>query len=178
MILCGIDPGTVGAYAVINDAVEVLEIDDLPAHTIGKANGKLHTELDLHGFCDVLRKSQPDQVVIEQVGPMPKQGISSTARFAYACGSVYGTVVALGLSVSFVTPQKWQQHHRIRRGPDDAVHKVLQLQPELYEHLKRKKDHHRVDAVLIGLYGLTLLQSTRSVVETERQLARPETRFS
>jgi crossover junction endodeoxyribonuclease RuvC len=158
MIFCGIDPGLNGAYVFVNDAGEVIGIGDLPTHSVGKANRKLRTELDLHTLCSTLREFRPDQAVIEQVGPMPKQGISSTARFTYACGSIYCAVVALGLPASFVTPQRWQQHHRIGKGPDDAVRKVLQLHPGRHEQLKRKKDQHRADAVLIALYGRAIIQ--------------------
>jgi crossover junction endodeoxyribonuclease RuvC len=168
VILAGLDPGLQGAFAFIDGDGAVIGIGDLPTHIVGKANGKLRIELDLHGFCNVLRECKPDQVTIEQVGPMPKQGISSTARFTYACGAVYGAVVAMGIPVSFVTPQRWQQHHRIRKGPDDAVHKVLQLYPALHESLKRKKDHHRADAVLIALHGLATLKGRTENVETAR----------
>jgi len=96
---------------------------------------------------------------------MPKQGISSTARFAHACGAIYGAVVAMSLPVIFITPQRWQQYHRIGRGPDDAVRKVMQLYPTLHEHLNRKKDHHRADAVLIASYGLPPWRGTNADAE-------------
>jgi hypothetical protein len=38
----------------------VVGIDDLPVHTIGRANGKLRPELDLNGLCSLLRK--PSQI--------------------------------------------------------------------------------------------------------------------
>jgi hypothetical protein len=34
--------------------------------------------------------------MIEQVAPMPKQGVTSTFRFGYAGGAMYGLVGALG----------------------------------------------------------------------------------
>ena len=45
----------------------------------------------------MLREARVNQVVIEQVSAMPKQGVASTFRFGYACGAIYGAVVALGL---------------------------------------------------------------------------------
>jgi crossover junction endodeoxyribonuclease RuvC len=183
MFLCGIDPGTVGAFAVVDDTGEVVGIGDLPTHTVARANGRLKVELDSHGFAQLLREARVQRVIIEQVSAMPRQGVSSTFRFGYAAGTVYGVVAALGLPMNFVTPQKWQQHHRIRKGPDDAVRKVLQLYPALHENLKRKKDQHRADAVLIALYGLAMLQATRPGAELpgdrtiERSLARPERPF-
>jgi crossover junction endodeoxyribonuclease RuvC len=104
-------------------------------------------------------------VVIEQVAAMPRQGVTSTFRFGYACGAIYGLVAAMHLPVSFVTPQRWQQHHRIGRGPDDAVRRAVQLYPALHEHLKLRRDHHRADAVLIASYGLSILKRTTNDIE-------------
>jgi crossover junction endodeoxyribonuclease RuvC len=136
MIIAGIDPGIVGAYTILDGSGAAIEIGDLPMHTIAKANGKLRTELDLHGLCSLLREARAARAIIEQVSAMPRQGVTSTFRFGHACGAIYGLVVALGLPVVFVTPPRWQRHHRIGRGPDDAVRKVLQLYPALHEHLK------------------------------------------
>jgi crossover junction endodeoxyribonuclease RuvC len=176
MILCGLDPGLQGAYAIIDDKGAVTGIGDLPTHTVGRANGKLKLELDAHGLHALLREAKVNQVVIEQVSAMPKQGVTSTFRFGYAAGCIYGVVAALGIPVSFVTPQRWQAHHRIGRGPDDAVRKVLQLHPGLHEQLKRKKDHHRADAVLIALYGFATLRGKTENVERQHGIeptARP-----
>jgi crossover junction endodeoxyribonuclease RuvC len=170
MIIAGLDPGTIGAFAIIDDTAEVLGVDDLPGHTVATTTGKLRTELDIHGLGALLREARATRVIIEQVSAMPKQGVTSTFRFGYACGAIYGLVAALGLPVSFVTPQRWQQHHRIGKGPDDAVRKVMQLYPALYESLKLKKHHHRADAVLIAIYGLALLKRrTTDVTQTAAQ---------
>jgi hypothetical protein len=95
-----------------------------------------------------------DHVFIEQLGAMPKQGISSTARLNYTAGALYGVVVASGLPVTFVLPLVWQRHHRIGRGPDDAKRPALQLFPAIADQLARKRDGHRADALLIAAYGL------------------------
>jgi len=132
-------------------------------HKVARATRKLKLETDVHGIAAILRRTRPDRVVIEQVSAMPKQGVSSTFRFGYAAGAIYGVVAALDLPRNFVTPQRWQQHHRIGRGHDDAVRKVIQLYPALQEHLSRRKDNHRADAVLIALFGLATLGKTEHV---------------
>jgi crossover junction endodeoxyribonuclease RuvC len=161
VIVCGIDPGLLGALAFLDGERDlVVGLHDLPVHKVGaRAGGKLKLELDAHGLTALLRQHRPNRVVIERVSAMPRQGLSSTFRFAYVCGTVYGAVVALGLPVSFARPQDWQRHHRIGRGPDDAVRKVLQLYPALHEQLKRQKDNHRADAVLIALFGAAARES-------------------
>jgi hypothetical protein len=57
MILRGIDPGTVGPFALINDAGKVVGLGDLPTHTVARANGRLKLELDLHSLCQLLREA-------------------------------------------------------------------------------------------------------------------------
>jgi crossover junction endodeoxyribonuclease RuvC len=150
---------------MIDGEGEVIGIGDLPVFAVAKANRKLRTELDIHGLCSLLREAQVNRAVVEQVSAMPKQGVTSTFRFGYAAGSIYGAVAALALPVRFVTPQRWQQYHRIGRGPDDAVRRVVQLYPALHEQLNRKRDHHRADAVLIALYGLAIVRGNTNDVE-------------
>jgi crossover junction endodeoxyribonuclease RuvC len=153
MIVIGIDPGTLGAYAVLGTDGTV-EVDDLPTHQIGRVGTKtLRSELSLHAIRSILRQHRPDHVVIEQTGPMPRQGITSTWRFAYSCGGLYGLVVAIGVPCSFVRPKIWQRYHGIGPEPGAALRRALQLYPDLTEELGRKKDHHKADALLIGLYG-------------------------
>jgi crossover junction endodeoxyribonuclease RuvC len=113
MILAGIDPGLLGALAVIDGGGSVLLLADLPVHSIGKANGKLRTELDIHGLAALIKEAQASRVIIEQVTAMPKQGVTSTFRLGYACGASYGLVLALDLPVLCCTPRRWQQHYRI-----------------------------------------------------------------
>jgi crossover junction endodeoxyribonuclease RuvC len=161
VIVCGVDPGLLGALAVLDsERGLVVGLHDLPVHKVGaRASGKVKLEIDARGIATILRQHRPERVVIEQVSAMPRQGVSSTFRFGYVAGVIYGVTAALDLSVSFVTPQRWQQHHRIGRGPDDAVRKVIQLYPTLHEQLKRRKDNHKADAVLIALFGLAATES-------------------
>jgi crossover junction endodeoxyribonuclease RuvC len=164
MVICGVDPGSAtGAIAIVNiDRNVILRLDDLPTHKIALSSGRLRTEFDPHGLCAMLRAVPPDHAVVEAVHALPRQGISSAWQFAHACGAVYGVLAALAVPVSFVTPQRWQQHHRIGKGPDDAVRKALQLYPALHAQLSRKKDHHRADALLIALTGVRLPSHERN----------------
>jgi crossover junction endodeoxyribonuclease RuvC len=160
MMIAGVDVGLSGAIAVI-DGEGVPKVWDLPVH-ITQRTGNKRAELDVHTLTMILKDAAPDHVVIEAVGPMPKQGISSTSRFMYAAGAIYGAVVALGIAVSFVRPQDWQRHHHIGRGPDDALRRCLQLYPGIADQLRRRRDNHRADALLIAAYGMVLLNAERS----------------
>jgi crossover junction endodeoxyribonuclease RuvC len=158
VIVLAIDPGVQGAFAVLN-ADGVVALDDLPVHQVRHPRGKkLRAELSLHGICVLLRQHDPDHVFLERVGPMPKQGLSSTWRFAFSAGGIYGVVVANGRACTFVAPQVWQRHHRISSAPDEAIQRAMQLFPALAPRLARKRDEHKADAVLIAVYGQYLLR--------------------
>jgi crossover junction endodeoxyribonuclease RuvC len=153
-MILAIDPGITGAFALL-DHNHVVELDHLPVHLAqhGRA-AKVRGELDLHALKDTLAPHRIDHVLIERVGAMPKQGVASTFRFGQASGALYGLIVGLGLPVTFVRPQQWQQFHRIGGAPDAARQRALELFPGLSRELARKRDDQRCDALLIGVYGL------------------------
>ena len=93
MLILAIDPGIVGAYALLGDTVQV---DDLPNHqTQHGRSARVRAELNLHGFRDLIIGHGVAHCIIERVGPMPKQGVTSTFRFGQAAGAIYGLIVGL-----------------------------------------------------------------------------------
>ncbi len=154
-MILSVDPGTVGAYALLGRNAQVA---DLPVHHAQHGrNAKVRAELDLHCFHDQLAHQEIQHVFIERVGPMPRQGLVSTFRFGESTGALYGIIVGLGFPITFVRPQDWQKFHHIGPSPDAARQRAVQLYPNLAPMLARKCDHHRADALLIGAYGLNQL---------------------
>lgn len=156
MIVLGVDPGIRGAIALLRgQAVSVLE--DLPTHTLTTTTRKSRDELDAHGLHGILADEAPiDAAFIEQVGPMPRQGVVSTYRFGYSAGVIYGILTAMGIAVHFVPPKVWQRHHRIGPEPDASRQRAVQLYPGVADCLARKRDNHRSDALLLAAYGASL----------------------
>jgi crossover junction endodeoxyribonuclease RuvC len=154
----GVDTGAAtGAWAAISGTEGVIALGDLPTHKIALSTGRLRVEFDPHGFAQVVRELRPRHAMVETVHGMPRQGVASTFRLGYSAGALYGVLATLEIPVTFCTPQKWQGHHHIQRGPDDAVKRALQLFPSLHSQLARKRDNHRADAILIASYGLAVL---------------------
>jgi crossover junction endodeoxyribonuclease RuvC len=152
-VILAIDPGLSGSLAIIGGGA--VEVFDLPVHkTQHGAKGVVRHELDLHSLKLLLTGRPIEHCIIERVGPMPKQGVTSMFRFGYSAGCLYGLIIGLGLPISFVTPQQWQRHHGIGAAPEAAVQRALQLFPALAASLTRKCDHNRADAALIATYGL------------------------
>lgn len=105
---------------------------------------------------DWIRRFLPERCYFESVGPMPKQGISSTSKFMRATGYLEATVRCCDVPMTMVTPQKWKGYFECPTGADKEHSRVLalQLSPELAPILARKKDHGRAEAALIAMYGV------------------------
>jgi crossover junction endodeoxyribonuclease RuvC len=152
----GIDPGTAGAFAILNGTGVVL-VDDLPVHMVTASGRGLRAELDLHQLRRVLTEHLPfDHAYVERVAARPGQGVTSMFRFGMAYGSILGVLAALDVPLTLVLPTHWQRHHGCGPAPDAARQRATQLYPAMADRLARKKDGNRADALLLAAYGLSV----------------------
>jgi len=158
----GCDPGDTGAIALLEDD-KIIDVWDMPL--VPKLSGK-GQETSPQLLCDTVHEiykiavaqwadGETDvRVVIERVHAMPKQGVASVFTFGKAFGLLIGVMASQGWPITFVTPQKWKKQHGLIGKPKDASRGlVLNMFPDKSELFKRKKDHGRADAVLIGMSG-------------------------
>lgn len=96
--LIAIDPGLSGGVAVLH---RDQTITAQPMPLAGK-------ELDLITLATLVREVDPDWIVVERVGPMPKQGVVSTFKFGSGYGALLGIAAALQIPTELVTPQRWK----------------------------------------------------------------------
>jgi crossover junction endodeoxyribonuclease RuvC len=132
----GIDPGWSGGIAFYDGmTIEAFKFDGL-------------TERDLADLIQD-RTLRTCQVYLEQVGPMPLQGVSSTWKFGQMYGMLRGMLIALHLPFETVRPQVWQREMKCLTGGDKNVSKARaqQLFPSL------KMTHALADACVIAAYG-------------------------
>lgn len=142
--IIGIDPGKSGGIAVIHYTVNgarsrVMDVIKMP-----------ETEADLANYLRRLKKTKHDTAVfLELVGSMPKQGISSTWKFAQNYGMIRGILAALRFQREFVTPTSWQGLLKCRSGGDKNVtkRKAQELFPKL------NITHAIADSLLIAEFG-------------------------
>jgi crossover junction endodeoxyribonuclease RuvC len=163
--IAAVDPGLTGALAVLfqddEDKVYLLGVHDLP--TAQAKQGKtIKSHLLLPAFADMLKTAGPmswaglsdgdlpDEIVIEEVGAMPGQGVTSMFRFGYTAGAIAGVAAGLQIPVNFIRPNVWYKTASVRPGPDAGRLRANQLFPKQATLFARKKDHNRADAVLIG----------------------------
>lgn len=160
MIVAGIDPGKSGALFVY-DAENSWECDCMSVPSINSGpNGKPQPDFPAWNlqWSPLLKKVS--HVFIEQVGAMPKQGVTSMFSFGYSSGFMYGLVVGLGLPHTFLLPRAWKKTMGLSGSDgEQSRRKASQLLPSCAGFWPRKKDDGRAEAALIALAGYKMLTS-------------------
>ena len=93
-LYCGIDPGWSGGIAFIDENSNYVASYLCPATPQEMANCLSYYAL-------------PDFVGIEAVHSFPKQGVSSTWKFASNFGMWFGILATLKISYELISPAKW-----------------------------------------------------------------------
>lgn len=152
MIVLGIDPGLSGAVAYLDRGL--LALHDMPV-TERKVNGKLKRQIDPYALADLIRRQgHVDLVVVEQVGAMPGQGVTSSFNFGFTAGCIQGVVAASGLSLRTVSPQVWKRHYGLLgQGKDASRAEASRRLPAHAPCWYLKKHDGRAEAALLALYG-------------------------
>lgn len=95
----GIDPGQTGAVAVIREDLQKAWVYDYPKD-ISEAAKLIRA---------ITSRIRISFAVIEKVGAMPKQGVTSVFSFGTNYGSWQGIIASHEIPYSLVTPQAWQK---------------------------------------------------------------------
>jgi crossover junction endodeoxyribonuclease RuvC len=149
----GIDPGASGAIAVVDAKGVFIECWDMPT-VVTIINGRpkrrtmpemLHAELKQYtGRC---------KAVVERVGPMPKQGVTSMFAFGEAFGLIRGVLIGMNIPCELVSPYVWRKSLRVPEGKDGSRARAAQMWPGAAKEFARKKDNGRAEASLIAEWG-------------------------
>jgi len=154
----GIDPGINGAVAIFRDNV-LHSVVDMP--TVEIASGKtMKRHISAATLCNILERYilelyPTTNVVIEKVGAMPGQGVTSMFNFGRSAGIIEGVVSALRMPSTYVTPATWTKAVGRAAGKDASRMRAMELFPAKADLFKRAKDDGRADAALIAYWYLT-----------------------
>jgi len=119
----GLDPGKKGSATALTAKGE----------WAGSVRFDRDTPLDVVAW---LRSLQADGrivfAVLEKVGSMPKQGLSSTFKFGTGYGWCMGILDAMGIPYELHTPTQWQRAMKCLSGGDKNITKAAaqRLWPE------------------------------------------------
>lgn len=149
MRVLGMDPGVSGAIAVLSDDGRLIEVFDMP---VFKIKGK--SKLDTHQLGRMIGKYATDsRAVIEQVGAMPGQGVTSMFTFGFCAGALHGAVGALGMPLELVSPRTWKARFRLSKDKEESRQAASRRWPGT-DTFARVKDGGRAEAALIALYSI------------------------
>jgi len=149
-MIAGIDPGITGAVAFLKDDLSFAGLFDMPLMNLGKKNKQQINDAALAKI--LIDHPGVDMVYIEEVGPMPKQGVVSMFGFGVSYGMARMGCAALMIPYQLVRPNLWKRTAGILGRDKDAARTMAQhLYPEA--PLSRKKDVGRADALLIARFG-------------------------
>jgi crossover junction endodeoxyribonuclease RuvC len=144
--ILSIDPGLNGAWAVLGHGEEYVDMGELPRFQ------KLVSAVELGA---IFRMHKPESCVIEKVGAMPGQGVTSVFTFGCAYGVAIGVAGGSDTPLAFVSPGRWKAHFRLTGKPKDASRELaIRLYPGLARSLALKKHHGRADALLLARFAL------------------------
>ena len=149
--ILGIDPGKTGAMCFMTDD----EVIPMLFPLAGK-------ELDLWLISEFVKAQLPiDLAVIEKVGAMPGQGVTSMFTFGLATGMLHGIVAGLGIPRQAVTPQRWKKIvlSGTPKDKDAAIAYCRRKYPDvslLPTPRSKVNNHNLADAICIAEYGRIL----------------------
>lgn len=149
MMVLGVDPGLTGAVAFFDPDNGLLMVLDMPTVEVIR-NGKKKNEVSPQMLAAIIRKHAVDRAMIERVGAMPGQGVTSVFSFGRSVGVVEGVLAALEIPTTIVPPQTWQKAVNLRGGKDGSRARAAELFPRDAGLFARKKDDGRADAALIA----------------------------
>jgi crossover junction endodeoxyribonuclease RuvC len=150
----GVDPGSHGAIAILDEAGQLLDVIDMPATQ--EANGRSATNAPL--LASILARSHARVAYCEFVGARPTDAKVAAFAFGRARGVIEGVCGALSLPIAFIAPAVWKRHADIPPGAehkDLARTRAIARWPAHAERFARKADVDRAEAALIGFAGLT-----------------------
>ncbi len=152
----GIDPGISGAISVFSWETHTLfEVIDMPTLEVDSGKTKKR-HISAAGLRDILVCYLDSHVVIERVGAMPGQGVTSMFNFGRSAGIIEGVVAALQIPHTYVAPATWTKAVGRAAGKDASRMRAMELFPAAKADLfKRAKDDGRADAALIAYWYIT-----------------------
>ena len=147
MIYAGIDPGwSTGGVALLSGSWA--EVHDMPIfHNAG---------VDTEQLMDILRSVEIQLCVVESQSTRPGQGIVSAGKIMFAYGQILTCLIATKTPHRIVTAGKWKRTSGVPRDKDGARRMAQQLYPSVSAKLRRKKDEHRAEALLLAAYAEAL----------------------
>ncbi len=149
MKILGIDPGLSGAICFLDSGT--VETFDMPTFETIKS-GRKRREVNAAELARIIADRNPDKAIIELVGAMPGQGVSSMFNFGRSFGAVEGVIAALQIPVTKVRPAKWKRDMGLSKDKGESRRRASEIYPAASEQFKLVKHDGRAEAALLATY--------------------------
>jgi crossover junction endodeoxyribonuclease RuvC len=153
----GIDIGTGGAIAGLDESGRLLWIQDMPCLNDGPVGRR---SINAPLSAEIVAKSHAIHAYVERVGPRPGEGAVGGFSFGRSKGLFEGVLAALGVPLTFLTPPQWKRCVGIgpgKEGAKDAARsEAIRRWPQHAGLFARVKDADRAESALIAIAGLVL----------------------
>lgn len=153
----GVDPGKEGAYVLLGADANFKVFGKFPVVSVGtkKEHNPAALQKNLKVICEGYKNTL---VVLEKVGAMRLQGVTSTCSLCYGFGLLVGIFASLDQPVKQVAPQQWKKDlmYGMPKGKDSSVLVAARLFPKTSDILYNKRgtpDHNIADAMLLAEWG-------------------------
>lgn len=147
-MIIGVDPGIHGAVALVTDGGDLLRVWDMP---VVEVRGKKRVSAPL--LAGIVREAQARLAVLEDVGAMPGQGVTSMFSFGRSAGLGEGICAALGVAVVMVRPADWKKSLKVTADKGSCRQMAQRLWPAMAGEFARVKDDGRAESALIAFFG-------------------------
>lgn len=150
-VFIGVDPGKKGAYAVIRENADGTQNVSAKAWDDEQF---VNDMTDLVSWAE--RRNGNVFCVVEKVGAMPGQGVTSMFSFGKSCGYIEGVLRALKIPYELVIPQKWKKEWSLTNDKNLSIETCKKLYPDVSlkatERCRNDSDG-LAEAILIATYA-------------------------
>lgn len=148
----GIDPGKKGGIATIIEDIDGESISVYPY-----SNETLR---------EILKHASESyaKIMVEKVGAMPRQGVSSTFTFGMEFGYILGMIEAFQVGYQLVTPQVWKKEFGCTSDKQTSIDVCKRLFPKvnlLATERSRKDSDGLAESLLLCEYARRTMKGGR-----------------
>ena len=98
----------------------------------------------------ILESVPVNYVLVEKQSARPMQGVASSFKLGMGYGQIIGALSMLQLKYKEITLAQWKKSASVPSDKDAARRIAMRTFPQLTEQLRRKKDEHRAEALLMA----------------------------
>jgi Holliday junction resolvasome RuvABC endonuclease subunit len=150
--ILGVDPGVHGGLAIIANDGNVPQV--IAAIDVPLVGVKAKERVDVIALQEWLLQHGPDLALIERAQSMPRQGSSSTFKYARAVGAIETAIMLCGIPIEIIEASGWKRHFQLHGGDKEgARQRALLMFPSAHDLLARRRDHNRAEALLIAVFS-------------------------